>query len=79
VAESRPGLPSPQTLVTMGKMLNEGGNLIWIAPAGGRDRPSTVDGEDFWMPDKFDPSAAGLMVKLASSAKSKTHIYPMAM
>lgn len=27
-----------KTLVTMTKMLHEGGHLIWIAPAGGRDR-----------------------------------------
>ena len=27
-----------KTLVTMARLLNEGGKLIWIAPSGGRDR-----------------------------------------
>ena len=62
-----------KTLVTMARLLNEGGKLIWIAPAGGRDRPKEVDGKDVWIPDNFDPSAVGLMVKMAESAKKPTH------
>lgn len=30
-----------KTLVTMQRLLNEGGRLIWVAPSGGRDRAST--------------------------------------
>jgi len=71
-----------RTLVTMGKMLNEGGKLIWIAPAGGRDRPvvgAGPDGTDVWTPAAFDPASVGLMTKLASSSKAPTHLYPLAM
>lgn len=68
-----------KTLVTMARLLNEGGKLIWIAPSGGRDRPAEVDGKDVWVPDNFDPSAVGLMMKMAESAKKPTHLYPMAM
>jgi glycerol-3-phosphate O-acyltransferase len=42
-------------------------------------RPAEVDGKDVWVPDNFDPSAVGLMMKMAESAKKPTHLYPMAM
>ena len=44
-----------------------------------RRRPKEVDGQDVWMPDRFDPSAVGLMAKLAATSKSPTHLYPVAM
>ena len=64
------------TLSRMQKMLNEGGNLIWIAPSGGRDRP---DDQGNWKPSTFDETTVALMYRLGSSAKSKTNFYPFAM
>ena len=48
----------------MQKKLQEGGFLIWIAPAGGRDRRK-ADGT--LIPDKFDPQAIEMMKKLIDS------------
>lgn len=64
-----------KTLVTMQRKLNEGGQLIWIAPSGGRDRPK--DGA--YLPDVFDHTAVDLMRSLGSRAKQPTHLMPMAM
>merc|ERR1719389_850468 len=64
------------TVRTMQKMLNEGGNLIWIAPSGGRDRP---DASGVFQVADFDPASVELMRKLGSKAKKKTHLFPMAM
>lgn len=68
------------TLRNMGMAFAKGGTLLWIAPAGGRDRP----GDDgVYVPAKFDPSAIELMRALASKAEkkmgTKSHFYPFAM
>ena len=66
------------TVKEMGKLLKKGGMLIWIAPAGGRDRRNTETGE--LVPDKFDPQAVAMMTKLGTKkTAAKTHFYPMAM
>lgn len=65
-----------RTLVMMARKLNEGGQLLWIAPSGGRDRPNE-DGE--WIPNRFDPPAVELMKKLCMASKKPGHLYPMAM
>ena len=69
-----------RTLGAMGEALGAGGSLLWIAPAGGRDRP----GDDgVYVPAKFDPSAVELMRALAAKAEKRakrtTHLYPFAM
>jgi glycerol-3-phosphate O-acyltransferase len=66
-----------RTLVAMQRALNAGGCLLWIAPAGGRDRPDPATGA--WKPDRWDPAAVELMRNLAARAKPQGHIYPMAM
>jgi glycerol-3-phosphate O-acyltransferase len=66
-----------KTLVAMQRALNAGGCLLWIAPAGGRDRPHPETGA--WLPDKWDPAAVELMRNLVARAKAPGHIYPMAM
>jgi len=65
------------TIKEMQKKLQEGGFLIWIAPAGGRDRRK-ADGS--LVPDKFDPQAIEMMKKLGTKkSAAKTHFYPLAM
>jgi len=65
------------TLKEMQGLLNKGGALIWIAPAGGRDRRKP-DGT--LVPDEFDPQAVEMMRKLGTKKTSaKTHFYPLAM
>jgi glycerol-3-phosphate O-acyltransferase len=65
------------TIKEMQKKLQEGGFLIWIAPAGGRDRRN-ADGT--LIPDRFDPQAVEMMKKLGSKkSAAKTHFYPLAM
>ena len=64
------------TLVKMQRLLNAGGNLLWIAPSGGRDRP---DDAGYWKPAAFDVTTVELMKKLALNAKSKTALFPFAM
>jgi glycerol-3-phosphate O-acyltransferase len=69
-----------QTLRNMGEAIAKGGCLLWIAPAGGRDRP---DDDGVYVPAKFDPDSVELMRALSSKAKKKvgrvSHLYPLAM
>eukprot|EP00892_Ulva_mutabilis_P010711 jgi/Ulvmu1/8011/UM004_0247.1 len=69
-----------RTLGAMAEALGGGGSLLWIAPAGGRDRPND---DDVYVPAKFDPTALELMRTLAAKAKKMagrtTHMYPFAM
>lgn len=69
-----------QTVAEMQRLLNEGGNIFWVAPSGGRDRRNPDIGE--FEPAKFDPQSVGLfnvMAKKAEKAGSKTHFFPLAM
>ena len=66
-----------KTVTLMIKALNEGGKLLWIAPSGGRDRPSAETGA--WSPAPFDPAAVELMRQLTAKAKPAGHLYPLAM
>jgi glycerol-3-phosphate O-acyltransferase len=65
------------TIKEMERLMKEGGNIIWIAPSGGRDRP----GEDgVLLPDPWDPDSVELLRKVSSKAGAKpTHFYPLAM
>ena len=49
---------------------------MWLAPAGGRDRPNA---DDEWLPAPFDASAVELMRTLLGKAKRPGHLYPFAM
>ena len=65
-----------RTLKEMERLLKEGGKLLWIAPAGGRDR--VRDG--VLLPDTFDPGAVEMMKRLGTKkGAAKTHYYPFAM
>lgn len=57
-------------------LLNQGGKAIYVAPSGGRDRP-TPEGEI--SPTQFDPAAVELFRLLASRASRPSHFYPLAL
>ena len=60
----------------MERLLKEGGKLLWIAPAGGRDR--CRDG--VLAPDAFDAGAVEMVRRLGTKKGSaRTHYYPFAM
>ena len=66
------------TIKEMERLLKEGGHLIWVAPAGGRDRPNLETGE--LGPDKWDPDAVEMFRKLsAKKGVAPTHFYGLAM
>eukprot|EP01026_Neomeris_dumetosa_P033379 TRINITY_DN2660_c0_g1_i6.p2 TRINITY_DN2660_c0_g1~~TRINITY_DN2660_c0_g1_i6.p2 ORF type:complete len:217 (-),score=33.18 TRINITY_DN2660_c0_g1_i6:257-907(-) len=69
-------LTNRRTLRILSDNLQKGGNLLWIAPAGGRDRP---DENDHYSPAAFDPTAIELMRRLAEAAEPQEHLYSMSM
>ena len=66
-----------RTLGALSKALGMGGQLLWIAPSGGRDRPDAATGE--WAPAAFDPAAVELMRQLCAKAAPRGHLWPLAM
>ena len=69
-----------QTLRNMGLSMARGGTLLWIAPAGGRDRA----GDDgVYVPAQFDSGSVELMRAVSTKVKKKagktSHLYPFAM
>mmetsp|Transcript_34835 Transcript_34835/g.81358 ORF Transcript_34835/g.81358 Transcript_34835/m.81358 type:complete len:445 (+) Transcript_34835:67-1401(+) len=70
-----------ETVSEMQKLFQEGGNLIWVAPSGGRDRKSAETGR--FEPAAFDMQSVGLFYLLAQKAAKgggpKTHFVPLAM
>ena len=68
-----------RTLKEMERLLKEGGQFIWIAPHGGRDRRA-ADGS--LAPGAFDKDAVALMTKLgakAAASGTKTNFYGFGM
>ncbi|GJP50767.1 hypothetical protein CLOM_g9932 [Closterium sp. NIES-68] len=66
-----------RTLKVMGKLFKEGGNFVWIAPSGGRDRISPDS--NYVPPAAFDSSAVGLMRRLTSESGVPSHLHPTAL
>jgi glycerol-3-phosphate O-acyltransferase len=63
------------TVKAMQRLLKKGGLLIWIAPAGGRDRR---DANGQITPGNWDPAAVEMMRKLGTKkGMTKTHYYPL--
>ena len=65
-----------RTVAALSKTLGQGGQLLWIAPSGGRDRPSA---EGVWSPAPFDATAVELMRALTAKAAPAGHLWPLAM
>ncbi|KAL2619871.1 hypothetical protein R1flu_000076 [Riccia fluitans] len=66
-----------RTLREMTALLKKGGQLIWIAPSGGRDRPDPETDE--WRPAEFDASSVENMRRLLSHMPVSGHMYPLAL
>mmetsp|Transcript_5942 Transcript_5942/g.14217 ORF Transcript_5942/g.14217 Transcript_5942/m.14217 type:complete len:439 (+) Transcript_5942:42-1358(+) len=70
-----------ETVSEMQKLLRAGGNLIWVAPSGGRDRKNPET--DRFEPAPFDAQSVGLFYLLAQKAGkgggAKTNFVPLAM
>ena len=60
----------------MGKLLDEGGKIIYVAPSGGRDRPDN-NGKIKISP--LDPQSIEIFNLIARKSKAKTHFYTLAL
>ncbi|KAJ8613237.1 hypothetical protein CTAYLR_004533 [Chrysophaeum taylorii] len=72
-------LHNTKTMGAMLKLLADGGNMIWVAPSGGRDRPDTAG--DFSKPAFFDAKSVEMFRIMANKVGifKKTHFWPTAM
>eukprot|EP00249_Psilotum_nudum_P010659 c22685_g1_i1 orf=266-1843(+) len=66
-----------RSLKELALLLRKGGQLIWIAPSGGRDRPDPVTEE--WLPAAFDFATLDNMRRLTEQAFNPGHMYPCAL
>ncbi len=57
-------------------LLSDGGQLVYIAPSGGRDRKNE---EGILFPAQFNPDSIELMRIVGEKADKKTHFFPLAM
>lgn len=69
-------LHNQRTLKKMQELLNEGGQCIYVAPSGGRDRPNSA-GEFVVAP--FDTQSVEIFYLTAQQAEKSTHFYPLAL
>ncbi|CAM9880147.1 unnamed protein product [Scytosiphon promiscuus] len=72
-----------RTLKKMAEMMSEGGQFIWVAPSGGRDRPDPETGKFVVSP--YDPKSVEVFRLMAAKARGRektgpvTHFFPFAM
>lgn len=69
-------LYNQRTMNAMKELLSQGGQCIYVAPSGGRDRPNE-HGE--LLPADFDPRSIEMFRLMAKQAKRPTHFYPLAL
>lgn len=69
-------LHNQRTMKVMKDLLSTGGKCIYVAPSGGRDRPS-LSGEVEVAP--FDPQSIEMFRLMAKQAKQPVHFYPLAL
>lgn len=62
------------------RLMNQSGNVIWLAPSGGRDRPSDFrkKGSRFRVAD-FDAKTIQMFRLIAEKSDRPTHFFPMAL
>lgn len=66
-----------RSLKELAGLLRKGGQLIWIAPSGGRDRPDPITQK--WSPAMFDPGSVENMRRLLGLSQMPGHMYPLAL
>ena len=67
-----------KTMSAMLKLFKKGGQCIWVAPSGGRDRPVPETGK--YAPAAFDAKSIEMFRLMASKVNDRTtHFYPVAM
>ncbi|GJQ15726.1 hypothetical protein GpartN1_g7517.t1 [Galdieria partita] len=66
-----------KTIAKMQQLLEQGGNIIWFAPSGGRDRRDSHSG--LVKVADFVPESLELMRFVASQVNRSVHFYPMAL
>jgi glycerol-3-phosphate O-acyltransferase len=69
-------LHNRKTMERMVDLLGEGGHAIYVAPSGGRDRPSASGVVEV---APFDPQSIEMFRLMAQRAPRPTHFYPMAL
>lgn len=65
-----------KTMKLMRELLAEGGRIIYVAPSGGRDRPSATGTVEI---APFDPNSIEMFRLMAREAAKSTHFYPLAL
>ncbi|MEI8124654.1 MAG: 1-acyl-sn-glycerol-3-phosphate acyltransferase [Parachlamydiaceae bacterium] len=65
-----------KTMKIMTQLLREGGKCIYVAPSGGRDRPSLTGAIEV---AKFDPQSIEMFCLIAQQSGRKTHFHPLAL
>lgn len=64
------------SMKSMGDLINAGGNIIWLAPSGGRDRP---DESGRFVVAPFDYKSLDMFKLMAMQSSRPLHFFPMAM
>lgn len=65
------------SMKSMGDLIGAGGNIIWLAPSGGRDRPDPESGKFVVAP--FDVKSLDMFKLMAMQSEPDLHFFPMAM
>jgi len=65
-----------KTMERMSELLSEGGQCIYVAPSGGRDRRNASGIVEV---ARFDPQSVEMFYLMAERAPRPTHFYPMAL
>jgi glycerol-3-phosphate O-acyltransferase len=63
-----------RTMKQMAQLLSEGGQSIYVAPSGGRDRPNA---EGIVEVAKLDPQSIEMFWLMAQQSEKPTHFYPL--
>mmetsp|Transcript_30885 Transcript_30885/g.52255 ORF Transcript_30885/g.52255 Transcript_30885/m.52255 type:complete len:387 (+) Transcript_30885:95-1255(+) len=66
-----------ESMKSLGELASKGGNIFWVAPSGGRDRPDPETGNFVVAP--FDLKALDMFKLISMQSQKKMHFVPMAM
>jgi len=69
-------LHNQKTMQEMLSLLQKGGQIIYVAPSGGRDRPN--ENKEIVVAD-FDPQSIEMFLLMGKKSKKPTHFYPLSL